>query len=85
MQPDTTPTRSELSPVTGQTHIAPFPNHYTKRYSTVSPPLAPNHPPPMDQQHERTQEGVLSKIHHVCLSHEQVVVLLQRDYSTCAA
>jgi hypothetical protein len=31
----------------------------------------------MDQQHERTLEDILSKIHHVCLSHEQVAVLLQ--------
>jgi hypothetical protein len=66
-----TPTKSELFHVTGQIHITPFPDHYIERCSTVSPPLALNHPPPMDQQHERTLEGVLSKIHHVCLSHDR--------------
>jgi hypothetical protein len=38
----------------------------------------------MDQQHERTLEGVLSKIHHVCLSPEQVAVLLQGGCSADA-
>jgi hypothetical protein len=77
VQPGTTPTRSKLPPVVGQMHIAPFLNYYTEQCSIVSPLLAPNHLPPTGQQHERTQEDVLSKILYVCSSHEQVAVLLQ--------